>query len=95
VVSQPTCCHDPWLSHGCQVVPPPLLASRFFSFIPAHKSFLLLLGLVELWVTRSVIQAPVRQPAGLSIRRVKSSSLKIVSYDTLRSGPDWSRAVLR
>jgi hypothetical protein len=38
---------------------------------------------VGLWVTRSVIQAPVRQPEGLSIRRGKASSPeKNISYDT-------------
>ena len=42
-----------------------------------------------------LVQAPVRQPEGLSIRRGKSSSLKIVSYDIIRSGPYWSRAALQ
>ena len=47
---------------------------RFFSFIPAKKYPFIAAGAVELWVTRSVIQAPRGQRAALSIRRGKSSS---------------------
>src|SRR6266446_4949997 len=53
-----------------------LQASRFFSFIPVRNKSFAVAGAVELWVTRSVIQAPGRQPGGLSIRRGKSIGLK-------------------
>jgi hypothetical protein len=57
------------------------LLGSFLSFLP--KISLIAVEAVELWVTRSVIQAPVRQPVGLSIRCGKSiSPEKPASYDT-------------
>jgi hypothetical protein len=57
------------------LLPMILKPSRFFSFIPAKNiNLLLLLGLWGCGPAQ-LIQAPVRQPDGLSIRRGKSSNL--------------------
>ena len=73
---------------------PPTTHEAFPGIFLSEIQRFLAVGAVRLWTTLRVAQAPVVNakhcPSGRQIHQPK-----IMSYDTIRTGPYWSRAALR